>query len=649
VRQWGEAVQQGQDCALQANKLVSPLHDTVKQQPDTTVCGYFFKPDQHTGDTAALIDLLQKTGVRVFKLDTPVAVNGLHVYGTEKGAEQDGATLPAGTLYIPMAQGMKHWIQALLGENPYIPYDYYYDVVTWSYPLQRGLAGSGFLTKPLSPGIRMTEINGTSYGTAPSTSSPVYAFNTDSMQGIGLAVDLLAKGVNVYRGRTAFDAAGKHFYTGAALVDGASLAAAQVSLAPLADARDTPVTGLPSYPVARYQLAVPKIGLYTNSPSIPTNPLYVSGPNVAGNSGHCALTGLPNAQSPTSFCEALFVLTQKDKIPASLVVPVTSTDLANGVLSSGRFTAFIDPGSTIATTSGTPATLTPTGLALQDFINNGGNYIGVNAGGASAARTIGAATLNTTSIPGLLTPGSTFDGTFNTTNPVAWGFDLGGWIYRDSSGNAVFDPNTVGVGTSVVTFSTGTAVKPDKYGYETNAAALAGKPAVVHSQYGSGRSVLLGFNPFYRAWKEQDERIVLNAALYPLGAPLPATTAPEPSAVADPQPAPSIADIDPAVQPIPAAKLADTARAPVKAPSTADRDVRIRVKRSDAAKLKAAVKAAKLSKSVRGKLRYATTRTAVTLIVKGARTSDEHARKSWVSRITTGLERRKVDPLYALV
>ena len=53
-----------------------------------------------------------------------------------------------------MDQGMKHWIQAVLGENPFIPYDYYYDVVTWSYPLQRGLAGSGFLTKPMSAGRR---------------------------------------------------------------------------------------------------------------------------------------------------------------------------------------------------------------------------------------------------------------------------------------------------------------------------------------------------------------------------------------------------------------------------------------------------------------------------------------------------------------
>ena len=94
-------------------------------------------------------------------------------------------TLPAGTLCIPMEQGMKHWIQAVLGENPFIPYDYYYDVVTWSYPLQRGLAGSGFLTQKLSPGIQMTEVAAdTKYGTAPTENFPVYAFNTDSARGL---------------------------------------------------------------------------------------------------------------------------------------------------------------------------------------------------------------------------------------------------------------------------------------------------------------------------------------------------------------------------------------------------------------------------------------------------------------------------------
>ena len=61
------------------------------------------------------------------------------------------------------------------------------------------------------------------------------------------------------------------------------------------------------------------------------------------------------------------------------------------------------------------------------------------------------------------------------------------------------------------------------------------------------------------------------------------------------------------------------------------------------------MKGAKLSKSVKKKLAYSSTKTTVTLVIKGVRTSDEHARKSWVSNITKGLDRRKVKVVAALV
>jgi hypothetical protein len=35
--------------------------------------------------------------------------------------------------------------------------------------------------------------------------------------------------------------------------------------------------------------------------------------------------------------------------------------------------------------------------------------------------------------------------------------------------------------------------------------------------------VLLGFDAWYRAWTTQEERVVLNAALYPSGPAIPAT------------------------------------------------------------------------------------------------------------------------------
>jgi len=655
VSQWQEAIHQGQACQLQQNVLVSPLHDTIQQQPDINVCGYFFKPGQHSGDVASLVKQLQSVGVKVYTLDAPAQVNGYHEFGK---ATVDGQTLPAGTIWIPLTQGTKHWIEAVLEENPYIPYNYYYDVVTWSYPLQRGLAGSGFLTVPMD-GAQLTQIATPDFGSAPSDAAPVYAFNTDSMQGLGLAVDLLGKNVNVYRAKQAFDSGGRHYYTGAALVDGPSLAASGVDLNALAKARETEVDGLSGYPVQRYQLTVPKIGLFTGAASIPTDPLYISGSNVAGDSGHCALSGL--GSSATSFCEALFTLTQKDKIPSNLIVPVTTTDLTNDVLASQHFTALINPGQSIATMSGNPATITPAGLSLQSFINGGGSYVGWNANGATAPRSVGAGTLTTKSIAQLLTPGSTFDGSYDTTDPVAWGFDLGGWIYRDSSGNAVFDQTTLGSGTSVVTYAPSVASDPGHYGYQTNGAQLAGSPAVVDTPFGAGHAVVLGFNPYFRAWKEQDERLVLNAVLYPTGAALAPSLPQSPDTPAasglqqQAAQAPVAGQIAPAAQPLPAAKLPTKAPAAAvkaakkKKAANADRDVRIQVKKADAKKLRAAVKKAHISKSVRRKMRYISRKGSLTLVVKGVRTGDEHTRSTWVSNIKHELDVRHVSPRYALV
>ena len=118
----------------------------------------------------------------------------------------------------------------------------------------------------------------------------VYAFNTDSARGLALAIDLLDKGVNVYRSTAGFTAGGKTFYSGAALVDGTSLATSGVNLA---RGRQAPDAGHrpQQLPAPRKQLTKPKIGLYTGAATIPSNPLFPEGPNVNGTSRHCALSG----------------------------------------------------------------------------------------------------------------------------------------------------------------------------------------------------------------------------------------------------------------------------------------------------------------------------------------------------------------------
>ena len=449
VAQWKEAVDQGANCQLQPNTLVSPLHDTIKQQPQGNVCGYFFKPDQHTGDTAAMIDLLQSIGVRVFRLDTPVAVNGYHEFGNSGAAGRrsvNGQTLPAGTLWIPMDQGMKHYIQALLGENPFIPYDYYYDVVTWSYPLQRGLAGLRLPDDSISPRRPDVGDHGTDYGTIPSEASPVYAFNTDSARGLALAIDLLDNDVNVYRGRAAVHlgrqavlhrrGARRRRVAGRlrARPDSLENAGGQARHAGHRPAR---LPG-PAPPAERSEdRALHQPGDDSVESAVPRGPERQRH-HASLRADQRRLGVLRGAARPRRQARAA---------ASSRIVPVTSDDLEADKLFTERFTAFINPGSAIATTTGTPPVLTRTGTALQKFINNGGIYVGTDTNGASAARSVGATTLDTAAsadYSGLYTPGSTFDATFDTDNPVAWGFDLGGWIYRNATSNPVFDPTTLG-------------------------------------------------------------------------------------------------------------------------------------------------------------------------------------------------------------
>jgi hypothetical protein len=153
--------------------------------------------------------------------------------------------------------------------------------------------------------------------------------------------------------------------------------------------------------------------------------------------------------------------------------------------------------------------------------------------------------------------------------------------------------------------------------------------------------LLLGTNPFYRAWIDGEERLVGNAILYPLGAPIGPGSTPTPRQAA--------AAAEPAAAPIPqAAQPKAAVRADTGGRNTI-RDVRITVTRAQAAKLRSAVGRARLSKSLRAKVRYVHTRKTTTLVIRNVRSDDPHARQQWVVRIMDGLAKRKVRALSAQV
>jgi hypothetical protein len=433
-----------------------------------------------------------------------------------------------------------------------------------------------------------------------------------------MVTELLDAGVDVSRAAAPFDAAGKHFESGAALVGGPSLATSGLDLQARALKRSTPVSALGSYPVARHVMTTPKIGLYTGGATEPNNPIRPLATSTYP--GHCGING------NTTYCAALFVLTQKIGLPADMVLPVTSTDLAADNLITGGFTALIHPSSTIAAGAGA--------TALQAFVNAGGRYVGGLTGGTTSARNAGITTLNTSSTTGwgLSTPGSFFTTQVDIANPVAWGFDNGAFIYRETTSDPVYDGATLGSAIAPIRY----ADPLKSFGFAQgalDAGRLPGRPAVVDQPFGAGHAVMLGFDAFYRAWRESDERIVLNAVLYPAGAAIPADT-PAPKRIAPASDALAISAL-PAVR-----------SRPLKAIDTTARDVRIRVKRKDGAVLHRAVKAAKLPTRLQRKVRWIKTKRTLTLVVKRTRTqSNEHERGVWVGRITKRLKKADVEIL----
>jgi hypothetical protein len=654
VSQWQEAAEQGANCEVQDNVLVSPLHETITQQPNISICGYYFKPGNHSGDTAHILELLQNRGVHVYRLDQPVTVRGAYDWGRGFARTQ---VLRAGTLWVPTSQTMKHWINATLEENPFIPYPFFFDVVNWSFSEMSAAGGNGQLQSPL-PVVPMTEVTGNVKlgGIVSGADKPVLAFATDSVEALGLVTELLGQGANVFRTPQAFDiSGGRHFPTGTALVEAASLTG--IDLQALASARETPVFGLDNFPGTRFPIEKPKIGVFTGANNVPTNLLFPG----AGD-GHCV---------STAFCEMLFTLAEQVRIPTSMLTPITTTDIANGVLTAQNFTALVSLNTAIAAGPGA--------AALQQFVNAGGNFVAYGANGTTSARNAGMSRVNSApaaevnswnahcpdsndplAAGSLRTPGTAFSAEFNTSNPAAWGFDQGGYVFRDSSSTStdpVYDPTTLpGNGGTIPDASAAVSYARPlvAYGYQCNGTDkghLPGRPYVIDQPFGAGHSTLIGSNPFFRAWGAGTQRLVLNGILYPKAAAIPAGAATTLRAINRLASAPLLRKRLPTVR-----------SRPVKVTHNPLTDVVLSVKRSKESVLKRVVREAKLPRAVARKVRWsAGPGGKVTMRIIGASTfsrrdpgdqrtkgqdlwvySDLELRPLWAWRIIDGLVKNRL-------
>ncbi|MFG2014183.1 M14 family zinc carboxypeptidase [Actinomadura geliboluensis] len=143
-----DAHAQGKAGKLEPNQIYNPPNTIDRPVPDRKVRSYFLRDDDPAkrAEVRQIVRRLQRMGVQVKKLVRPLAVPDFKAYGHAEAK----TTLPAGTYWISMAQGQKHWIQAMLNEDSYTPFPYFYDVTAWSLPLLGNVAGgsSGAVLRP---------------------------------------------------------------------------------------------------------------------------------------------------------------------------------------------------------------------------------------------------------------------------------------------------------------------------------------------------------------------------------------------------------------------------------------------------------------------------------------------------------------------
>ncbi|MFI0409682.1 M14 family zinc carboxypeptidase [Actinomadura sp. 3N508] len=149
-----DAYAQGKAGKLEPNQVYNPPNQVDRQVPDRPVRNYFLRDDDPAkhDEVRTVVRRLQRMGVDVKRLVRPLTVPDFKAYGQPEAK----ATLPAGTYWISMAQGQKHWIQAMLNEDSYTPFPYFYDVTAWSLPLLGNVSGgsSGVVLHPKAAPVK---------------------------------------------------------------------------------------------------------------------------------------------------------------------------------------------------------------------------------------------------------------------------------------------------------------------------------------------------------------------------------------------------------------------------------------------------------------------------------------------------------------
>ncbi|CCH19470.1 putative carboxypeptidase [Micromonospora lupini str. Lupac 08] len=457
---WTDALAEGRAGMLEPNEVVQPTNEVQFPVPALTIRSYFLLPDRQLADVRRLVERLRRMDVEVYEVQQPTRVPTARVFG---GRSATNVTVPKGAYWIPMDQPQKHWIQAIMGEDPYVPFPYFYDVSSWSNPLLMGVSTiyTGDNVRPKAELVR--GVTGGRSGLAWPWGS--YTYPLDSAAAAEFTFKLLGRGVPLVRDLT----------TSRVAIPATRLSRTVDDLAKAAGVTLTP-GGRPT----GTSLALPDVGLF-------------QGTGISTTSG--------------SHGEARYVLGKRWGLDLK---PVTTADINdNAEAFTGRTVLLVPDGS--SATGG----LTATGQAhLRDWIAQGHTYVGLRNEGTRLARAAGlTSTTEKTTPADYLVIGSHLRVDVDTDNPVALGRPAEDFEFNND--DPILNPSTTG--TNVLTYPTGDTFWAN--GYTVGADTLKGTAAVVDEPTGAGRSVLFAFNPLFRAYNENGLHLVANTLLYPPGAP----------------------------------------------------------------------------------------------------------------------------------
>ncbi|MCP3788111.1 carboxypeptidase [Micromonospora sp. A3M-1-15] len=457
---WTDALAEGRAGALEPNEVVQPTNTVQFPVPDISIRSYFLLPDRQLGDVRRLVERLRGMDVEVYEVTRPTTVPTARVFG---GRTATDVTVPVGAYWIPMDQPQKHWIQAIMGEDPYVPFPYFYDVSSWSNPLLMGVDTiyTGDDVRPHARPVR--EITGGTTSAAGAKGS--YAYPLDSAAAAELTFRLLGLGVPLVRD-----------------LDTSVVGFPAKSLTPEIDrlARSLGVTLSPSGAAATGSpVDLPDVGLF-------------QGTGISTTSG--------------SHGEARYVLGKRWGLD---LTPVTTADINDNTPAfTGRTVLLVPDGS--SATGG----LTAAGQAnLRNWIAQGHTYLGLRNEGTRMARAAGLTSTTEKAKPAdYRMIGSHLRVDVDGSSPVALGRPAEDFEFNNS--DSILNPSSTG--TNVLTYPSGDTFWAN--GYTTRSEVLKGTVALVDEPTGAGRAVLFAFNPLFRAYNENGLHLVANALLYPSGA-----------------------------------------------------------------------------------------------------------------------------------